>query len=137
MSQIYDTAIVGAGPAGASLAIRLAQSGRRVILVEKEKFPRQKLCGGVISPECLTHFAELGVLDGMRDGGGVELTETVFYSRSGRGVAVPSATFGSFHENALGLSRAEMDLRLLQRAAAVGVEVREGTSASLMIDKGR
>ena len=137
MSERYDIAIVGAGPAGASLAIRLAMAGKRVILAEKETFPRQKLCGEFISPECLTHFAEIGVLDDMRAAGGTELRETVFYSRSGRGVAVPSAMFGSMHKHALGLSRAEMDLRLLQGARAAGTEVREGTSGSVMIDEGR
>ena len=44
--------IVGAGPAGAGAAIRLAQNGFGVTLVEREKFPRQKLCGEFISPEC-------------------------------------------------------------------------------------
>ena len=48
--------IVGAGPAGASLAIRLAQKGFEVVLIEREKFPRQKLCGEFISPECLASF---------------------------------------------------------------------------------
>jgi len=137
MNSTYDIAIVGAGPAGSSLAIRLAQAGKRVLLVEKDKFPRQKLCGEFISPECLSHFAELGVIAQMSDGGGVELTETVFYSRSGRGVVVPSSMFGSLHRHALGLSRAEMDLRLMQRAAGTGVEVRERTLASLVTNGAR
>jgi menaquinone-9 beta-reductase len=49
-------AIVGAGPAGASLAIRLARESFEVVLIEREKFPRHKLCGEFISPEC---FAQL------------------------------------------------------------------------------
>jgi flavin-dependent dehydrogenase len=48
--------IVGAGPAGSSLAIRLAQKGCHVTLIEKDRFPREKLCGEFISPECLRHF---------------------------------------------------------------------------------
>lgn len=137
MSNTYDVAIVGAGPAGSSLAIRLAQAGKRVVLVEKEKFPRHKLCGEFISPECVPHFAQLGVLAEISDGGGSKLTETVFYSRSGRGVAVPSAMFGGVDRHAIGLSRAQMDLCLMERAAAVGVEVRESTSASLVLDGAR
>ena len=54
--------IAGGGPAGASLAIRLAAAGRDVVLVERDRFPRHKLCGEFISPECFGHFAELGVL---------------------------------------------------------------------------
>lgn len=127
-SGTYDVAIVGAGPAGSSAAIRLALAGKRVVLIEKEKFPRHKLCGEFISPECLTHFDELGVLNSMRAAGGIEIAKTVFYARSGRGVEVPSAWFGAEHGHALGLSRAEMDLQLLMRAREVGVDVLEETS---------
>ena len=51
MSQ-YDVIIAGAGPAGSSAAIRLAAGGLNVLLVEQKKFPRPKLCGEFISPEC-------------------------------------------------------------------------------------
>jgi flavin-dependent dehydrogenase len=138
MSNSYDIAIVGAGPAGSSLAIRLATAGKRVVLIEKAKFPREKLCGEFISPECLAHFAELGALDRMQVSGGVGIGETLFYGRSGRGVGVPSAMFGSRYEAALGLSRAEMDLQLLQRAREVGVEVLEQTTATRpVLENGR
>jgi flavin-dependent dehydrogenase len=138
MRSSYDIAIVGAGPAGSSLSIRLAHAGKRVVLLEKEKFPREKLCGEFISPECLEHFAELGVLERMQRSGAVELKETVFYGRSGRGVTVPSAMFGSRYEAALGLSRAEMDLQLMLRAREAGVEVLEQTSAlAPLIESGR
>jgi flavin-dependent dehydrogenase len=133
MSDTYDIAIVGAGPAGSSAAIRLATAGQRVVLIEKAKFPREKLCGEFISPECLEHFAELGVLEGMLSAGGTQIKETIFYGRGGRGVAVPSAMFGGVHANALGLSRAEMDRRLLERARDVGVAVLDGTRASELL----
>ena len=130
--DIYDVVIVGGGPAGSSAAIHLATCGARVLLAEQKKFPRPKLCGEFISPECLAHFERLGVADRMMKAGGAELTETVFYSRSGRNVSVPSAWFGSGNgPGALGLSRAEMDARLLARAREVGVEVLEETQASL------
>src|SRR5215213_693236 len=119
-------AVVGAGPAGASLAIRLAKSGFEVVLVEREKFPRHKLCGEFISPECLEHFRELEVLDEMLASGGERVTETVFYALNGRSVTVPSAWFGN-SQGALGLSRAEMDFRLLEKARESGVEVLEET----------
>ena len=52
----YDIIIAGGGPAGASAAIHLATRGARVLLAEQKKFPREKLCGEFISPECLPHF---------------------------------------------------------------------------------
>jgi flavin-dependent dehydrogenase len=95
------------------------------------------LCGEFISPECLDHFELLGVVPEMMKAGGAELTETVFYSRSGKHVNVPSAWFGKGHgRGALGLSRAEMDARLLARAREVGVEVQEETQANALLLEG-
>lgn len=119
--------IAGAGPAGASLAIRLAGSGFCVTLIEREKFPRQKLCGEFISPECFRHFKDLGVLNEMLSADGDRIAETVFYAPGGKSVSVPSKWF-SKNEAALGLSRAEMDFRLLEKARETGVEVLEETS---------
>jgi flavin-dependent dehydrogenase len=110
-------------------------SGARVLLTEEKKFPRAKLCGEFISPECLTHFKRLGVMDRMSAAAGASLSETVFYSRSGHSVAVPSEWFKS-GANALGLSRSEMDHQLLERARNLGVEVLEETQASRLIRDG-
>ena len=138
MTAEFDVIIVGGGPAGASAAVHLAASGARVLLAERERFPREKLCGEFISPECLEHFTRLGVSEEMSRGGGARVAETVFYAPSGRGVSVPSAWFGGQSGDALGLSRAEMDARLLARAREVGVEVLEEASlASLVVEGGR
>src|SRR5947209_5824496 len=93
--NIYDVVIVGGGPAGASAAIHLSKHGARVLLAEQKRFPREKLCGEFISPECLEHFERLGVMQRMIEAGGAGLTETVFYSRSGKCVSVPSDWCGS------------------------------------------
>jgi flavin-dependent dehydrogenase len=63
----FDAIIVGGGPAGSSAAIHLAARGAHVLLAERERFPRAKLCGEFISPECLGHFERLGVLGGMAE----------------------------------------------------------------------
>ena len=121
--------IVGAGPAGASLAIRLAKENFQMILIERESFPRQKLCGEFISPECLEHFRRLGVLDEMLSCGGERILETVFYASNGKSVSIPSRWLGGGFQGALSLSRAEMDFRLMEKAKNAGVEVLEKTSA--------
>jgi len=123
-ANIYDVIIAGGGPAGASAGIHLANRGARVLLAEQKKFPRAKLCGEFISPECAGHFERLGVADRIFAAGPASLTETVFYSRKGKSVSVPSAWFAP-NGVALGLSRAEMDERLLRRASDAGVEVLE------------
>ena len=128
--------IVGAGPAGTSLAIRLANKGLRTTLVEREKFPRHKLCGEFISPECLEHFRELGVLDEMLIRGGDRISQTIFYAENGQHVVVPSEWFGGSRKGALGLSRAEMDFRLLEKARESGVRILEESQVVGLLFKG-
>lgn len=118
-------AIVGAGPAGSSLAIRFAKQNFKVTLVEREKFPRHKLCGEFISPECLEHFQDLEVLDEMMVRGGDRISQTVFYAENGKSVSIKSEWFNGNPKGALGLSRAEMDFRLMEKAKELGVEVLE------------
>jgi len=133
----FDVIVAGAGPAGTSAAIHLALGGARVLLVEQKKFPREKLCGEFISPECLGHFARLGVADEMIGRGAAFLRRTVFYSRKGQSVTVPSEWFGG-PNSALGLSRARMDQSLQQRARDLGVTVLEETQvADVLIVKDR
>jgi flavin-dependent dehydrogenase len=125
----YDVIIAGGGPAGAGAAIQLVNRGVRVLLVEQKTFPRPKLCGEFISPECAPHFARLQVADAMSAAQPSHLSATVFYSRSGKNVRVPSSWFGA-NNVALGLSRAEMDERLLRRAATAGADVLEDAQAT-------
>lgn len=133
----FDVAIAGGGPAGTSAAIHLATQGARVLLVEQKRFPRPKLCGEFISPECLPHFERLQVATQMISAGAATLTQTVFYSRKGRSVNVPNEWFCA-NGRALGLSRAEMDQKLLERAKSAGALVFEDTHASeLIVDRGR
>ncbi|HEX5886966.1 MAG TPA: NAD(P)/FAD-dependent oxidoreductase [Pyrinomonadaceae bacterium] len=124
----FDVIIAGAGPAGSSAAIHLARKGVRVLLVEQKKFPRPKLCGEFISPECQRHFQNLGVVQAMTAAGPTALVETVFYSSRGHHVTIPSSWFGG--PAALGLSRAVMDEVLLRRAQECGVTILEGASVS-------
>jgi len=133
----YDVIIAGGGPAGSSAAIHLTMAGARVLLVEQKKFPRPKLCGEFISPECAPHFERLGVAEQILAASPARLTETVFYSRQQRSVSVPSAWFGA-NGVALGLSRAEMDERLLRRASDAGaVVLEEAQVVNLLFDNDR
>ena len=141
----YDVLVVGGGPAGASAAIRLATTGARVLVAEQKQFPRAKLCGEFISPECAAHFAALGVLASLHAAGATQVTRTDFYTRGGRKVSVPSAWFGHADDGvgarevcALGLSRAEMDNRLLVRAREAGAEVWQDAQArGVLFEAGR
>ncbi len=131
----YDAIIAGAGPAGTSAAIHLARNQLRVLLVEQKKFPRAKLCGEFISPECQKHFENLGVANAIATSAPSALTETIFYSTRGHHVSIPSSWFGG--TAALGLSRAVMDDVLLDRAQACGVSIIENATITDLIQNGK
>lgn len=57
----YDVLVVGAGPAGAACAYWLAERGRRVLLVEKKRFPREKTCGDGLTPRAVRQLHDMGL----------------------------------------------------------------------------
>jgi len=59
----YDVAIIGAGPAGSTLAALLARRGVAVLLIDREEFPRDKLCGEFLSYDALPVLEPLGIVD--------------------------------------------------------------------------
>jgi geranylgeranyl reductase family protein len=60
--SVFDVAIVGAGPSGSTCAYYLARCGRRVLLLEKKSFPRDKLCGDAVCSHAQVHLERMGVL---------------------------------------------------------------------------
>jgi flavin-dependent dehydrogenase len=124
----FDVVIVGAGPAGSSAAVRLSRIGRSVLLVDKERFPRHKLCGEFISPECREHFDELGISQSIDECSPPRLSKTIFHSSNGHTVSIDSSWLSKSHNFSIGLSRFALDNALLVRARECGVEVREETN---------
>ncbi len=61
MPQLFDVAVVGAGPAGAACALRLARAGFSVALVDEREFPRHKLCGEYLNLGAVRELRDLGV----------------------------------------------------------------------------
>jgi flavin-dependent dehydrogenase len=125
MESLFDVAIIGGGPAGSSTAILLAGKGRKVIVLEKEKFPRFHI-GESLLPYSMGAFDRLGIHDrlkaeGMPKYGGEIATacgaRTVkFYFKNG---------FRLQHHQAYQVERATFDRILLDRARECGAEIRE------------
>ena len=83
----FDVGIVGAGPAGSSAAIALARKGYSVALLDKEQFPREKLCGDFLNPINWPLLRELEVEQ--RDSRalppkGHDVSLYIFFRRGGR-----------------------------------------------------
>src|SRR2546430_3650368 len=67
MSDRYDVLVVGGGPSGAAAAYWLAQQGRRVLVVEKKRFPREKTCGDGLTPRAVRELHDMGLADPLAD----------------------------------------------------------------------
>ncbi len=116
----FDVAIVGAGPAGASAAILLAVSGWSVALVERQRFPRRKVCGECIAASNLTLLDALGVGAEVERLAGAELRRVALLRGKQTVIAaLPAADIpGRRHGRALGRER--LDTLLLRQAAHAG-----------------
>lgn len=126
----YDAIVIGGGPAGSTAATLLAQRGLQILLLEKSRFPREKLCGEFITPECLEIFERLGVRERMLEAGAQSIRRMTLFAPNGRSLAVPMEWIADGHSHALSLTRARMDTILLARTRETGVEVREGWHVS-------
>ena len=125
MSQRYDAIVIGGGVAGGTAAILLAAAGWSVALVEKKAFPRRKVCGECIAAPNLALLDALGVGAGFADAAGPPLTRVGLYvGEETLSADLPRLDGGSF-ASARALGRERLDTLLLERAARLGVVLRQ------------
>jgi len=132
----YDAIVIGGGPAGSTAAAVLASKGRRVVLLEKEKFPRYHI-GESLLPYTYFPLQRIGLIDRMKTSRFPKKYSVQFVSRDGR-ASQPFYFFTHLKHEAAGtwqVLRSEFDLMLLDNARAKGVEVREGTMVRQMIQE--
>ena len=127
--QDYDVVVIGGGPAGSTAATLIAKSDRRVLLVDRERFPRFRL-GESLMPATYWTFRRLGVLDKMKSSPFVQKHSVQFFTKAGKG-ALPFY-FSEFdaHESSQTwqVDRSAFDLMLLEHAAENQVEVCQGVN---------
>ncbi len=117
-----DVLVVGAGPAGAAAAIELARAGRRVTVIDKAVFPRDKCCGDGLTTLALRELEPLG-LRPEHVPNWQNVSAAWLRSPSGREVCLPMPTDGLF---AATTPRRELDDALVRLAKSAGADVREG-----------
>ncbi len=137
--QVYDVVVVGGGPAGSTAATVLSQQGRRVLLLEKEKFPRYHI-GESLLPFCYFPLERLGMIERMKASAFPRKYAVQFVTIDGRVSAPFYFHHHMQHEAAVTwqVLRSQFDQMLLCNAREKGVDVQEETEVlSLLREDGR
>ena len=127
--EIFDVAIIGGGPAGSSCAAFCARAGLRALVLERENFPREKVCGDCLNPSCWPVVERLGLAQRVRDLEHSKLDSVEFIAIDGHKVVVDLPT-GDDCE--FSMKRSLFDDILLKRARELGAHVREGTTVTAL-----
>jgi flavin-dependent dehydrogenase len=118
---IYDVAIAGGGPAGAACATLCALAGLRTLVLEKGRFPREKVCGDCVNPGCWPVFERLGVVEAVLAAPHARVGRVNIVGAEGRAVGFPLV------DGEIAISRRILDDILLRRSAEAGAEVCQET----------
>jgi len=137
MNAPYDAAIIGGGPAGSTAAAILAKHGRKVVVIEKEKFPRYHV-GESLMPYCYFTLERLGLIDELNNSGATKKYSVQFAKQDGT-VSDPFYFFQHYdHPSSTTWQvwRSEFDNMVMQKAKAEGAEVLEETRAKTILKEG-
>jgi geranylgeranyl reductase family protein len=138
----FDAIVVGGGPGGSSAAGYLAKSGARVLLIEKEVWPRDKICGDAVGGKSLSHVNELGVKADLESTPHFRVTGILFSSPKGNSVRVPLPEEDvEKMEAGYALPRAQFDSLLFNRCQAMvreagGSIIQGGEVRTVLFDDG-
>src|SRR5437762_2224546 len=129
---MFDVAIVGGGPAGSSCAAFCANAGLRTLLLEREVFPREKVCGDCLNPACWPILERLKLMERVRSLPHGVLDRVEFIGTGGR---ISAVTLPAGDEAEIAIKRSLFDRLIMTRAREVGVTIFEGTTVTALIDR--
>ena len=134
----YDAIIIGGGPAGASAGTILAEYGRRVLILEREKFPRYHI-GESLIPFTFQPLERLGMIPKMKGSHFVKKYSVRFVQPDG-GRSQPFYFYTRYDRETIAQSwqvlRSEFDQMMLDNAREKGAEVREETTVTNLLMEG-
>jgi geranylgeranyl reductase family protein len=122
-----DVIVVGAGPAGASAAYHLARHGVDVLVLEKSRFPRDKVCGDGLTPRAVRQLVAMGI---DLDAPGWARNKGLRIVGAGHRIELPWPELATFPSYGLVRSRMELDELLARHAEKAGARLLEGTSVT-------
>jgi geranylgeranyl reductase family protein len=125
--------IAGGGPAGSVLAWALARKGVRTVLVERARFPREKVCGDYVEPRGLRILREMGCLEAVERSAPQPISHTSIFSDWECRYSGPIPFYGlieSLPAHGYVIPREQLDATLLEAAAGTGATVHEETAVS-------
>src|SRR5882757_6716636 len=125
--QFFDVAIVGGGPAGSSCGAFCAMAGLQSLVLDREKFPREKVCGDCLNPSCWPVLERLELADRVRDLPHSKLCSVAFIAIDGREVIVDLPSGANCE---ISVKRSLFDDLLLRRARELGANVHEQTTVT-------
>jgi geranylgeranyl reductase family protein len=123
-----DVIVVGAGPSGSTAAYYLAQAGLNVLLIEKSRFPRDKVCGDGLTPRAVKSLIALGV-DVSEEAGWLR-NKGLRVIAGGMRLELDWPELSSYPGYGLVRTRASLDEQLARRAQAAGAKLLEGTTVT-------
>jgi flavin-dependent dehydrogenase len=136
----WDAIVVGAGPAGAATAILLAERGHEVLVLDRARFPRPKICGEYLSPEASRVLDRLGVLKALDAAGAAPIHGMRITAPDGTTVTGAYRATGAwrpYRGHAMGVTRTTLDATLADRLRALPVDFREATRVTEVLVEGR
>jgi len=130
---MFDVAIVGSGPAGASCAAFCANAGLRTLLLEREIFPREKVCGDCLNPACWPILRRLQLMERVQILPHGVLDHVEFIGIDGRILTLP---LPAGTEAEIAVKRSLFDQLLMRRARESGATISEGSTVTALTAPG-
>jgi len=121
-----DVVVVGAGPAGAAFAVHMVRAGFKVMLIDRQTFPRDKVCGDFVGPAALLELKQLGITDLDAYKRTNKIRHATLYLDGKELITQSLPRVANLPVNARVITRMMLDHWILEAARKAGAQILEG-----------